>query len=205
MIPLVHREDVEMDKGKKVSEVCQNLLHPADLRSLASALSTFNEKSSKTVGLGHDGNHLNNEHKQMAKFQRYAGYEHQTPEPVIPKPDVLPDPRVVTVQDGLPILFEPCESPAVRVVHPTNPKAPSKNFSVTMLYVPPQGTVALASHEPEEVYAVLEGAGTMHFTKGPQAIKKGDFIYLPAWCEHSIDNTGVEQMVVMVITSPPNP
>ena len=45
----------------------------------------------------------------------------------------------------------------------------------------------------------------MHFTKGPQAIKKGDFIYLPAWCEHSIDNTGVEQMVVMVITSPPNP
>ena len=114
MIPLVHREDVEMDKGKKVSEVCQNLLHPADLRSLASALSTFNEKSSKTVGLGHDGNHLNNEHKQMAKFQRYAGYEHQTPEPVIPKPDVLPDPRVVTVQDGLPILFEPCESPAVR-------------------------------------------------------------------------------------------
>ena len=74
-----------------------------------------------------------------------------------------------------------------------------------MLYVPPQGTVALASHEPEEVYAVLEGAGTMHFTKGPQAIKKGDFIYLPAWCEHSIDNTGVEQMVVMVITSPPNP
>ena len=94
----------------------------------------------------------------MPKYKRYAGYRHDAPEPVIPKPDVPPDPMIVTVQDGLPILFEPCESPAVRVVHPTNPKAPSRNVGVTMLYVPPQGTVAFGSHEPEEVYAVLERA-----------------------------------------------
>ena len=81
----------------------------------------------------------------MAKYQRYAGYGHQAPEPRIPKPTVPPEPRIVTVQDGLPILFEPCESPAVRVVHPTNPKAPSQNMGVTMLYVPPQGTVAFTS------------------------------------------------------------
>ena len=116
-----------------------------------------------------------------------------------------PDPKIVTVQDGLPIMFEPCEAPAIRVVHPTNPKASSRNMGVTMLYVPPQGTVAYGSHEPEEVYAVLEGEGIMHFSKGPKPIKKNDFIYLPPWCEHGIENTGNEQMVVMVITSPTNP
>ena len=141
----------------------------------------------------------------MAKYQRYSGYMHNAPAPTIPKPDAPPDPMVVTVQDGLPILFEPCEAPAVRVVHPTNPKAPSRNMGVTMLYVPPHGTVAFGSHEPEEVYAVLEGTGTMHFTKGPRPITTGDFIYLPPWCEHGIENTGIDQMVVMVITSPTNP
>ena len=141
----------------------------------------------------------------MAKYQRYAGYAHEAPDPIIPKPDVPPDPMIVTVQDGLPILFEPCEAPAIRVVHPTNPNALSRNVGVTMLYVPPQGTVAFGSHEPEEVYAVMEGAGIMHFTKGPRPIKKGDFIYLAPWCEHGIENTGIDQMVVMVITSPTNP
>jgi len=121
------------------------------------------------------------------------------------KPEVPPDPRIVTVQDGLPILFEPCESPAVRVVHPTNPRAPSRNMSVTMLYVSPHGTVTFGSHEPEEVYAILEGTGTIHFTKGPQAITQGDFVYLPLWCEHGIENTGGQQLVAMVITSPANP
>jgi len=141
----------------------------------------------------------------MAKYQRYTGYQHEAPEPQIPKPDMSPDPKIVTVQDGLPIMFEPCEAPAIRVVHPTNPKASSRNMGVTMLYVPPQGTVAYGSHEPEEVYAVLEGEGIMHFSKGPKPIKKNDFIYLPPWCEHGIENTGNEQMVVMVITSPTNP
>ena len=141
----------------------------------------------------------------MPKYERYKGYKQAAPEPVVPKPDVPPDPIVVTAQDGLPILFHPYESPAVRVVHPTNPKAPSRNVGVTMLYVPPHGTVAFGSHEPEEVYAVLEGEGVMHFTKGPRPIKRGDFIYLPAWCEHGIDNTGSEQMVVLLVTSPPNP
>ena len=141
----------------------------------------------------------------MGKYKRYAGYQHKASEPKIPKPDVPPDPMLLTVQEGLPVLFEPCESPAVRVVHPTNPKAPSKNFGVTMLYVPPQGCITLGSHEPEEVYAILEGNGTFHFTKGPQSIAKGDFIYLPPWCEHGIENTGSEQMVIIVITSPTNP
>jgi mannose-6-phosphate isomerase-like protein (cupin superfamily) len=83
--------------------------------------------------------------------------------------------------------------------------APSKNFGITMLYVPPQGSVATGSHEPEEVYAILEGQGTMQFAQYKRQVKKGDFIYLPAWCVHGIENTGTEMLIVLVATSPTNP
>ena len=55
---------------------------------------------------------------------------------------------VVTVQDGLPIYYDEETSPvsAVRVVHPTNPKAPSVNHSIVMLYVPPHAEMSLHSH-----------------------------------------------------------
>jgi oxalate decarboxylase/phosphoglucose isomerase-like protein (cupin superfamily) len=33
----------------------------------------------------------------------------------------------------------------------------------------------------------------------------GDFIYLPPWCMHGIENTGREVLVVLVATSPTNP
>ena len=36
-------------------------------------------------------------------------------------------------------------------------------------------------------------------------VQKGDFVYLPPWCEHGIENTGTETLVVLIATSPPNP
>ena len=36
-------------------------------------------------------------------------------------------------------------------------------------------------------------------------VKKGDFVYLPPWCVHGIENTGTETLVVLIATSPPNP
>ena len=37
----------------------------------------------------------------MPKFERYSGYQHNAPVPVVPKPDVPPDPMIVTVQDNV--------------------------------------------------------------------------------------------------------
>ena len=31
----------------------------------------------------------------MAKYQRYAGYAHEAPDPIIPKPDVPQDPMIL--------------------------------------------------------------------------------------------------------------
>ena len=141
----------------------------------------------------------------MAKFTQFEGYQEAAPPPKIPQPETPPDPMFVTVQEGVPIQFPPCEGAAVRVLHPTNPNAPSQNFGVTMLYMPPHAVLPTGSHEPEECYVVLEGEGLMTFHKSTREVKKGDFIYLPPWCDHGIENTGTEMLVVLVATSPTNP
>ena len=140
----------------------------------------------------------------MAKYQPFPKYANPKA-PQKPRPDVLPRPHVVTVQDGLPLQIDGCEGTVVRVLHPSNPRAPSENFGVTMLYLPPHAELPSASHEPEECYAILQGEGTMKFTHGNQSVKKGDFIHLPAWAEHGLENTGIDMLVVLVATSPTNP
>ena len=50
-----------------------------------------------------------------------------------------------------------------------------------------------------------EGVYSMTFARYERNVKKGDFIYLPPWCVHGIENTGRETLVVLICTSPPNP
>ena len=102
----------------------------------------------------------------MPRYKVYEGYTPAGYTPKIPRPDVLPEPNIVTTQDGIPLQFQGCEGAAVRVLHPTNPNAPSQNFGITMLYMPPHSVLPVASHEPEECYVIMEGAGTMTFWPG---------------------------------------
>ena len=94
----------------------------------------------------------------MTRYISYQGYASDA-EPIVPKPVTPPDPMIVRVQDGIPTLFPPCEGAAVRVLHPTNPNAPSQNFGITQLYLPPHAVLSPGSYEPEECYVVLEGKG----------------------------------------------
>jgi mannose-6-phosphate isomerase-like protein (cupin superfamily) len=132
---------------------------------------------------------------------------HGTTTPTVPKPDHPLESYVVTVQDGLPIYYDEETSPvsAVRVVHPTNPKAPSVNHSIVMLYVPPHAEMSLHSHETEETYVIISGSGTMYRNGGNQEVGVGHFIFMPPWCDHGIKNTGTEMLTVLLATSPPNP
>jgi len=127
--------------------------------------------------------------------------------PTVPKPDEKQEAVVLTVQDGLPIYYSDDTSPvsAVRVVHPTNPKAPSVNHSIVMLYVPPHAEMELHSHETEETYVIISGTGLMLRNGGDREVGPGSFIYMPAWCDHGIRNTGAEMLTVLLATSPPNP
>jgi mannose-6-phosphate isomerase-like protein (cupin superfamily) len=132
---------------------------------------------------------------------------HGNRESKVPKPDTPPRASVLTVQEGLPVIFGAETLPvcAVRVVHPTNPRAPSVQHGVTVLYVPPHANMALHSHETEETYYILSGRGIFYLADRISPVEADHFIYLPAWCQHGIENTGTDMLVVLVITAPPNP
>ena len=140
----------------------------------------------------------------MAKITQFKGYtgEHKA---TIPRPEVPPDPMIVTVQEGVPVVYPGCHGLGVRVVHPVNPNAPAKNLGLVMFYVPPHVVLEPGCHETEETYVILEGKGVMTFARYKRDVKKGDFVYLPPWCVHGIENTGTETLVVLICTSPPNP
>ena len=127
--------------------------------------------------------------------------------PTVPQPEEPIEAYIVTVQDGLPIMYSDDTIPvsAVRVVHPSNPKAPSVQHSIVVLYVPPHAEMELHSHETEETYIVLSGTGTMLRSTGEVEVGPNTFIYMPPWAEHGIRNTGTEMLTVLLATSPPNP
>jgi mannose-6-phosphate isomerase-like protein (cupin superfamily) len=140
----------------------------------------------------------------MAQITQFKGYD--GPASTIPKPSTPVDPVILTVQDGVPVAYPGCHGLGVRVVHPVNPLAPAKNLGLVMFYLPPHTINSVGSHETEETYVILEGRGTMTFANGRrQEVEKGQFVYLPPWCEHGIENTGNETLVVLIATSPPNP
>ncbi|HAA76863.1 TPA: hypothetical protein DCE37_17275 [Candidatus Latescibacteria bacterium] len=90
-------------------------------------------------------------------------------------------------------------------VHPANDKAPAKNLGLVLFYVPPHVVLEPGSHSTEEPYVMMAGEGEMTFERSKRKIKKGDFVYLPPWCVHGIENTGSNTLVVLICTSPPNP
>jgi hypothetical protein len=70
----------------------------------------------------------------MAEIKVHKGYVSGKP-PLVPKPDKPVEPMIVTVQDGVPIVYPDCYGNAVRVVHPVNPNAPAKNMGLVMFYL----------------------------------------------------------------------
>src|SRR2546428_143910 len=98
--------------------------------------------------------------------------------------------NIVTEEDGIPVLFDGIKRGfVVRVVHSQNPKAPSKNLSVTLLYLAPGGSIQPHHHENEEVYIILQGQGRGSFGKGESVpVEPGMFFHLPANAEHGIEN-----------------
>jgi len=63
----------------------------------------------------------------------------------------------------------------------------------------------VGSHHTEECYAVLRGRGTMTLAGKPVEVRAGMFIHLPPWCEHGVENTGEENLEILICTAPPNP
>ena len=67
----------------------------------------------------------------------------------------------------------------------------------------PMARVALHKHTvQEQIYHVLEGQGLMQIDGKAHVVGKHDVIFLPPGVEHDIENTGLVDLVFLVITSP---
>jgi mannose-6-phosphate isomerase-like protein (cupin superfamily) len=54
----------------------------------------------------------------------------------------------------------------------------------------------------EQIYHVLDGEGLMEIAGRNHVVRKHDVIYLPPGIEHTIQNSGLTDLVFLVITSP---
>lgn len=67
----------------------------------------------------------------------------------------------------------------------------------------PMAYVARHSHKvQEQVYHVLDGEGLMEIGDDTRVVRRHDVIYLPPGIEHSIANSGLTDLVFLVVTSP---
>jgi mannose-6-phosphate isomerase-like protein (cupin superfamily) len=54
----------------------------------------------------------------------------------------------------------------------------------------------------EQVYHVIEGEGPMEIDGKAHVVRKHDFIFLPPGVEHAISNTGLVDLVFLVVIAP---
>jgi mannose-6-phosphate isomerase-like protein (cupin superfamily) len=129
------------------------------------------------------------------------------PDSAPPRPEQPLPVEFLTVQDGVKVIYSEDTSPTcgVRVVHPSNPRTASANLGISVLYVPPGGSMSLHEHLAEETYIILSGSGEMLTVDGSRPVSVGDYIYLPPWARHGIVNTGREMLTVLLALTPPNP
>ena len=81
--------------------------------------------------------------------------------------------------------------------------ARSKHIDYRISAYQPNAYVERHSHKvQEQVYHVIDGEGLMHIAGKDQVVRKHDFVYLPPGIEHSISNTGLVDLVFLVVTSP---
>jgi mannose-6-phosphate isomerase-like protein (cupin superfamily) len=68
----------------------------------------------------------------------------------------------------------------------------------------PMAYVARHKHQiQEQIYHVLDGEGLMEIGDETRVVRKHDVIFLPPGVEHSITNSGLTDLVFIVITTPP--
>jgi len=81
--------------------------------------------------------------------------------------------------------------------------AGSRHIDYRISMYQPMAHVARHKHlVQEQIYHVLEGEGLMEIAGKNHVVRKHDVIFLPAGVEHAISNSGLIDLVFLVITSP---
>lgn len=82
----------------------------------------------------------------------------------------------------------------------TNASAPVGIARFGEATVDPGGSCAVVSYAKEEqVYVVLDGAGSVRYASGSVPVKKEDYLYLPPTVPHGLQNSGGEPLRVLVM------
>ena len=83
--------------------------------------------------------------------------------------------------------------------------AGSRHIDYRISMYQPMAHVKLHKHKvQEQVYHVLEGEGLMEIDGERRVVRRHDVIFLPPGIEHAISNTGLVDLVFLVVTSPPS-
>lgn len=89
------------------------------------------------------------------------------------------------------------------LISPENSGAQYIDYRISMYQ--PMAYVAVHSHKiQEQVYHVLEGEGLMEIEGKNHVVRKHDVIFLPPGVTHNIQNSGLVDLVFLVVTSPVN-
>src|SRR5262245_5451025 len=81
--------------------------------------------------------------------------------------------------------------------------AQSRHIDYRISMYQPMAHVARHAHKvQEQVYHVLEGEGLMEIGAESRVVRKHDVIFLPPGVEHALSNTGLVDLVFLVVTAP---
>jgi mannose-6-phosphate isomerase-like protein (cupin superfamily) len=77
-------------------------------------------------------------------------------------------------------------------------------FSIALATVKPGQKTLKHLHETSmEFYYIARGAGTIQLNSKKQSIGEDTLIYIPAKTQHTVTNTGKEDLLILCVCSPP--
>jgi len=81
----------------------------------------------------------------------------------------------------------------------------SKHIDYRISTYQPKGYVEPHAHRvQEQIYHVLEGEALMELNGERRVVRKHDVIFVPPGVTHAIYNTGLTDLIFIVVTSPPD-
>lgn len=89
------------------------------------------------------------------------------------------------------------------LVRPENSDARRIDYRISSYQ--PKAYVAPHRHRvQEQVYHVLDGDGLMQLDGRRQVVRRHDVVFIPPGVEHAIYNTGLVDLIFLVVTTPPD-
>ena len=78
----------------------------------------------------------------------------------------------------------------------------AEKLAITIVEMEPGGFQHLHSHEPEQMYYILEGSGIMTVDGEERSVEAGDCIFFPSFAEHGLKSIGDSVLRYLSAASP---